>query len=317
MNDILISGWRFKSLMASILAAAAAYLLASLYSGWDHVLNAVGRVGSGGIAAALCMSLINYAMRFIRWQMYLRVLGNEVPWWPNWWIYISGFSLTTTPGKAGEAIRAVFLKRFNVSYTDSLAALFSERLSDLVTVVVLATLGLRLYPQARGIELVFGAAILIAASLLTQEGWMRRLAARTEHHAGRLARVFHHLMHMLLQARQCYTWRPLAAGMLLGIVAWGAEALAFYWILQWLGLDLSLYFAVFVYAISMLAGAISALPGGLGGAEAAMVALLLLKGVSTPDAVAATVLIRLTTLWFAVGLGMGALGTSSKHGVRK
>jgi uncharacterized protein (TIRG00374 family) len=53
----------------------------------------------------------------------------------------------------------------------------------------------------------------------------------------------------------------------------------------------------------MLAGAISFMPGGLGGAEAVMVALLMWKGMAGADAVAATVLIRLATLWFAVAIG--------------
>jgi glycosyltransferase 2 family protein len=41
--------------------------------------------------------------------------------------------------------------------------------------------------------------------------------------------------------------------------------------------------------------------------EATMIALLVLNNVAHPQAVAATVLIRLTTLWFAVGLGLIAL----------
>jgi uncharacterized protein (TIRG00374 family) len=45
------------------------------------------------------------------------------------------------------------------------------------------------------------------------------------------------------------------------------------------------------------------MPGGLGGTEAVMVGLLVWKGMPGADAVAATVLIRLATLWFAVGLG--------------
>jgi uncharacterized protein (TIRG00374 family) len=60
---------------------------------------------------------------------------------------------------------------------------------------------------------------------------------------------------------------------------------------------------VFVYALAMLAGAVSFMPGGLGGAEAVMVGLLVWKGMNSADAVAATVLIRLATLWFAVAIG--------------
>ena len=67
-----------------------------------------------------------------------------------------------------------------------------------------------------------------------------------------------------------------------------------------------------VYALAMLAGALSFLPGGLGGAEAVMVAALTLKGVDQPSAVAATIIIRLATLWFAVALGLLALMLGKK-----
>jgi uncharacterized protein (TIRG00374 family) len=74
-----------------------------------------------------------------------------------------------------------------------------------------------------------------------------------------------------------------------------------------LGSDLSLSTALFIYAFSILVGALSFLPGGLGGTEASMVTLLILNHVAQPQAVAATVLIRLATLWFAVALGVFAL----------
>jgi uncharacterized protein (TIRG00374 family) len=101
----------------------------------------------------------------------------------------------------------------------------------------------------------------------------------------------------------------LAIATALSLVAWGAEAFAFHLMLDWLGLQVDVAFAVFVYAAAMLAGALSFLPGGLGGAEATMVSLLLWLGQPQAPAVAATVLIRLTTLWFAVVLGLLALGS--------
>jgi uncharacterized protein (TIRG00374 family) len=85
-----------------------------------------------------------------------------------------------------------------------------------------------------------------------------------------------------------------------------------------MGADIPLTFAVFVYALSMLAGALSFMPGGLGGAEAAMVALLVWKGMPSANAIAATVLIRLATLWFAVAIGAIFFGgKAGEHGYRK
>jgi glycosyltransferase 2 family protein len=94
----------------------------------------------------------------------------------------------------------------------------------------------------------------------------------------------------------------------------GSEGVAFYYIMHILGRDLSLPTALFIYAFSMLVGALSFLPGGLGGTEATMVALLILNHVAQPQAVAATVLIRLATLWSAVALGVIAPSMSERGG---
>ena len=70
---------------------------------------------------------------------------------------------------------------------------------------------------------------------------------------------------------------------------------------------------VFIYAISTIAGAISMLPGGLGSTELGMSLLLRkLVGASVGQATAATFLIRIITLWFAVVLGAIVLAANQK-----
>jgi uncharacterized protein (TIRG00374 family) len=66
--------------------------------------------------------------------------------------------------------------------------------------------------------------------------------------------------------------------------------------------------ASFILPISTLAAALLLLPGGLGVADAGIASLTLnLLDVSRSTASAATLIIRLATLWFAVILGLVAL----------
>lgn len=306
-ETVYLSGWRYRAAILSVVVSGLGYLAFSLWGGWQDVSNAVTRVGIGGIAIALLMSLANYGLRFLRWQAYLKVLEHPVPWLPSLRIYLAGFALTTTPGKAGEALRGVLLKPWAVPYSKSFAAFFSERLSDLLAVVVLTLFGLTLYPEARPM-IAAGMVLLVAGMLLlSRRNLIERLAARLPERPGRATNVLRYLLQIFLEAHRCHSPGMLAGATLLSILAWGAEAVAFHWLLQWMGADIPLGFAVFVYALSMLAGALSFMPGGLGGAEAVMTALLIWKGMPPPDAIAATVLIRLATLWFAVCIGMGAL----------
>jgi glycosyltransferase 2 family protein len=57
----------------------------------------------------------------------------------------------------------------------------------------------------------------------------------------------------------------------------------------------------------MIVGAISMLPGGLGSTEATMVLLLTALNVPLDSALAATAIVRVTTFWFAVAIGVACM----------
>lgn len=252
---------------------------------------------------ALALSLVNYSLRFVRWQFYLSALGHSMPTVPSGLIYIAGFALTTTPGKAGEMLRGVFLKVRSMPYTHSTAAFFSKHLSDLVAIVLVSLMGILLYPQDSITVMVGVIGVGIGLLLLSRKNWLMALAERVIQRTGRVARIIHQLLLLLVEACCCHTPRLLLSATVLSLVAWSAEAYAFHLILHWMGSEVSIHFAFSVYALAMLAGAISFLPGGLGDAEAVMVGLLIWAGMPEVQAVAATVIIRLATLWFAVALG--------------
>ncbi len=297
-----------RALVWSIVFAIGGYMAVSMWSGWQEVFGAASRIGLTGITIALILSLVNYGLRFVRWQYYLSLLGHPIPVASNLRIYLTGFALTTTPGKAGEMIRSVFLAPFGVSYSKSLAAFFSERLSDLIAVLAIAMIGIASYPQGRPVFYFLVAFAMVALFTIHRQSWLNRIKHIFEDKlSGRFRHATVGLVDVALHSRQLYRWMPLFSGLLLGFVAWWAEAYAFHLMTGWMGLQLPLSVTVFIYAFSMIIGAVSFLPGGLGGVEVAMVALLMLNRVPAAEAVALTILIRITTLWFAVVIGLGVL----------
>lgn len=310
-----------RALAWSVALGALGYLALALGSGYRDVLAAIQRCGWGVLLGMLALSLLNYALRAARWHWYLRLLHQPsptdtdkkgVPWWPNLRIYIGGFALTTTPGKAGELARSLWLQPWGVPKAQSVAVFFAERLLDLLAILFLCALGLAAYPAGRW--LIVGCLIVALSVVLvcSQAAWLGRLEAFCAERPKRIYQLLGKVFHMLGQLHFCLRPLPFSGGLLLGIVAWGAEAWAFAWLLHALGVPLPDTRAAFVYAFSVLAGSISFLPGGLGGSEATMIVLLQsFKEIDVPlaTAVSATLLIRLGTLWFAVLLGVCALVT--------
>ena len=163
-------------------------------------------------------------------------------------------------------------------------------MSDLAAVVLLALLGHSLYLEARGLVGTGAAAVVMALVILSHESILRRPYDQSRKARGWVKKWWHRLLHLLLEARRCHSLQLVLVATILSVSAWSAEAVALHWIVQWLGSGLPLAFTAFVYAVSMLAGALSLLLGRLGGAEAVMVSLLVWKGWPAPQAVAATVL---------------------------
>jgi len=308
MTKDVLRGWRFRALLLIVLLSALGYLAFSLWAGWREVVAALVRVGFFGTAIALSLSLVNYGLRFVRWQRFLALLGHRVHAPESLRIYIAGFGLTILPGKVGETIRSVFLKHHGVSYPESLAAFFSEQFSNLISILVLIAIGLWAYPQYQPTVVGLLVVIVIGLLVLQQTAWLSAIERfALQRLPERLGKLAGHAIEIVLHSGRCFSLPMLLYGMALGVVAWGAEGVAFYYVVNQLDVGISLQTALFIYSFSMVIGALSFLPGGLGGMEATMVALLILNHVAHPQAVAATVLIRLATLWFAVALGIFAL----------
>src|SRR5690606_24533469 len=105
----------------------------------------------------------------------------------------------------------------------------------------------------------------------------------------------------------------------LAVLAWLAECVGFALIVgAFPGAEVPLGVATSIYAATTIAGALSFLPGGLLVTEASM-ALLLVQagsGVDQATAAAATILTRLATLWFAVGIGLVAMALLRRRAPR-
>lgn len=284
------------------LAGVVSYGVVAEVSGAGHIWSALRELGLPSTLLIGFLSLVNYAFRSLRWQFYLRRLGYRPNFSTNTLCYLSGFAFTLTPGKAGEAGRGVHLKAYGVDYQATVAALLVERLMDLVAVLVLALAAVAVLPGVRWIITVAAGVTAIGAMSLFGLSWRRGSVVASNRWWTRLrARVQETLQ--LIGPLMALETMMVGAG--LSLLAWGSEAFGFYWLCAHLDIPVSLLAAIGIYAASLLAGALSFLPGGLGTTEATMAALLMaLGGVGQGLAIGATLICRVLTLWLAIGLGI-------------
>lgn len=297
----------------SVLVGVSLYLAGIIITDIHVVVDASSRISFSVWCLLLLTSLVNYALRFVRWDMMLRIMEKQLPFWKHAIFYLAGFALSTTPGKAGEAIRSVYLTRYHVKVEESVSVLFVERFMDLISITLLAILASSALTNS-GIVYVVSVMMILGLVGVVVSPIPRWVQKRwIDGRSMTLLRSFgQKIIHLLQISHALLTHKIFLYGNLIGLIAWASEGIGFYILCQVLGFDISFTMAMGIYGASMLIGALSFLPGGIGTTEAAMAAMLIGLGVSPPEAVIATIICRLVTLWFAVILGLMALGGATR-----
>lgn len=297
------------------------YVLFLILFGLPEVGDALAGFAWISILWAVGLSSINYALRFWKWELalgWLDVRGGsgglhaptQLRLGRSLEIYLAGLSMSVTPGKVGEVLRSVLLRASNdVPFTRTAPVVVADRLSDLIALVVLALIGISDYSEF--LPYVLAASLLVAAGVFVLGspklfGAILRACERLPVVGGLAARA-HGLVDssaVLLELRYVTLLSAIS------VVGWGLECVGYWLILTaFPGVHASLLLCIFLWSATTLAGALSFLPGGLGATEGLLgvFAARFAVGVSSPIAVASTLLIRLCTLWYGELVGALAL----------
>jgi uncharacterized membrane protein YbhN (UPF0104 family) len=288
-----------KAVSITIVLGLLVYLaMASAWTDWATVMATVQDLTPTVWLQVGALALLSYGVRFARWHLLISSLGHRLPLGRHLTIYLSAFALALTPAKVGETVRSFYLYPMGVSYPNSLSAFVVERLIDLLVVCALASLILFFFVEHSAWLMAVGLMSLTVTALSRSHlftwlstRWLKGSAAQYLSEATMAAR-------QLLRIRNLVQTAPLTA------LAWTAQGLGLALVSSALGSDLAWHWSIAIYSLSLLAGAASFIPGGLGATEAAMVLLLMAAGLDLTTATSAALVARGVPLWLAIALGV-------------
>jgi len=296
--------WKSKNIVIwTVLSAAVIFILLSLFSDLGALEKGIVGFPLAMLIPVGFLALGNYFLRYIKWHWFLKLLGHKIEPFPNFLVFLSAFALTVTPGKVGEFIKAYILKeRFQVPYTASTAALLMERFTDVAAIILLSCLGLFLSYLHWSLAVAVILTLTAFLMLVRNRSFVGWLISHTTH--VRFLRRFTGALETFYEDG----WTLLEMGvllpsMLLSVFAWALEGIGYTMVVRGLGFHISLIEGVFIYSLALLVGGLTLFLGGLGATEGGMLGLGMVFGMTGATSAAATIIIRVMTLWFAVGIG--------------
>lgn len=295
---------------AEFIAVASLALFVAILAGLaltgdsEKLLDQIASLDPVLILGMLGLALVNFLVRWLRWRFFEGRVEIRIPPLRSLLYFLSGFAFTATPGKAGEVFRAWLIERCHgYRYARILPLMIGDRLSDGNGALVLCAAGVMAFPDYAWTAGLGALAVLGVQIPLFFPALGRAVPGLLYRMTGKAKRLLARIRSLLRYAGRLFRPPVWLLSTLCSVSGWLCESLAFWLLLSHLGVEASFQAAMFIFVFSSMVGALAMLPGGLGGTEATMFALLLLVGADKETAVLATGLIRLTTLWFAIFTG--------------
>ena len=299
---------RFTSRSFAVIGfSVALYAAVALIFGWDEIKRELSGFPAWQLVALGGLSLLNYGLRFWRWEIYLRSLGARIPLRDSIGLYFATYVMVITPGKIGEIFKAGILReKYSVPLAKGLPVVLAERIYDFLAVLTLAAVGIFYWPgplTGMTTGLLAAAAVPVFLILFQNRALRTRLLARASR-SDLLARHRIGLDDAMDFLSRLLGFRQASLSLVISTLAWSCECLGLWLVCRGLGFPIPAGEAFFVYAAGTLVGSLSFLPGGLGGTEATIIWLLGTLAMPGATAAAVALLVRLFTLWLAVIIGL-------------
>jgi len=294
-----------KTSLILILAVMVIYITIILYSDLEEFSKNFLEINYEYLPVILSLVFFGLVTKSFRQLILLRSIGIDISMKENFIIYFSGLSMQATPGGLGTMIKSQFIKKnYGHSLLKTMPVVLVERFHDLLSMITIITI-LSFFYQLIEIQIIL--AILIPILIISY------LSVRQEKilvfFVNRLLNIkfLSKFIQNLVESQE--TLRALSSYKIM-LSCWGIslfgltlEAISIYYSFIAFNLDFGIIETTLITFTSMVIGAVSFIPGGIGLTEASLIGFLVLSKVELATASSLAIFIRLTTIWFATIVG--------------
>ena len=255
---------------------------------------------------------------FIKWHFLLKNCEIDISLTKNITVFLSGLAFEITPGKLGALMKSQILKTgFNIPRTKTAPIVLVEKVYDLIGAILASIIGIIILGMDTYLIII---AILVLSMIFffvyyrpASELFFKRIT-KTKF----FSKYVENISESYQIIQKSTNVKVATICILLAITYWFIISSAVYYTLIAFDVNILDYLKVLsIYATSILLGAISFIPGGVGITEGALAGLFTLEGIDVSTALILSVIIRIFVLWYSVSIGFISLKFTGWFSFRK
>ena len=305
-------------LILILIAVVGIYAVFLFTSDYNIISEKISNFKVNYLPLILFLVSASWVPLIIKWHFLLKNSEVDVPLTKSILVYLSGLAFEITPGHIGVLMKSQILKTSsNIPRTKTAAIVLVEKVYDLIGAILASAMGIIIL----GLDFYL---IIIAILVLTIVFFIIYYRPASKLFLKRITKTkfFSKYVKNISEfdkiVQKSTNVKVATICILLAVTYWFIVSTAVYYTL--IGFDINIldYLKVLsIYATSILLGAISFIPGGVGITEGALAGLFTLEGIDVSTALILSVIIRIFVLWYSVSIGFISLKFTGWFSFRK
>ena len=300
-----------KKIIFIVIITIIVYAIFLFMSDLDKISDKILNFKLEFLPIILGLVIFSWIISYFRWNILLKNQNIHIPHSLNFQIFLVGGALGITPGKIGELFKSQILKeKFNIPRTKTAPLFIVEKFLDLVSAMIVTVIGIWFIPEIGYLAIIGLIISIILFKILTS----KKLFIQTLSFLNKIKFLSkyleplsssHEILSKTLHSKKMFSL------LILSVFYWIVIGCAAFFVIEGFGFSVgSILNIISTYSSSLIIGALSFIPGGIGIAEGSLIGLLTFQGIDVSEAIVIVVLIRIFTLWFSTITGFIALKTS-------
>lgn len=300
-----------KKIISVVIITIIIYAVFLFISDLDKISDKIFNFKLEFVPIIIGLVVFSWIISYSRWNILLKNQNIHIPHSLNFQIFLIGGALGITPGKIGELFKSQILKeKFNIPRTKTAPLFIVEKFLDLVSAMIVTLIGIWFIPEIGYLAIVGLMISVLLFKILTSKKFFNQ----TLNFLNKIKFLKKYLeplssSHEIL-SKTLYS-KKMFLLLILSFFYWIIIGCAAFFVIEGFGFSIgSILNIISTYSSSLVIGALSFIPGGIGIAEGSLIGLLTFQGIDISEAIVIVVVIRIFTLWFSTITGFIALKTS-------
>ena len=305
-------------LILVLVAVVVIYAIFLFISDYNIISEKISNFKINYLPLILFLVTASWCPVFIKWHFLLKNCEIDIPLTRSITVFLSGLAFDITPGKLGALMKSQILKTsFNIPRTKTVPIIVAEKLYDLIGAILASIIGIIILGMDFYLIIIAILALAVIFFFMfyrpASEIFFKRIT-KTKFFSKYVDNMSE--FHTIIQ--KSTNVKAATICILLGVTYWFIISAAAYYTLIAFDINVLDYLTVLaIYTTSILLGAISFVPAGIGVTEGSIAGLFTLNGIDISTALILSVMIRILTLWFSVCVGFISLKFTGWFSFRK